>query len=62
MQPIWYGKIYTRQSLYEAEGRMRTGMPTSLSCSDMGLSTVISRSDNDANGYEIKPSMLSTTA
>ena len=43
----------------EAEDR-RTGMPTSLALSDMGLSTVIARSDKDASGYEIKPSMLST--
>jgi transcription initiation factor TFIIB len=41
------------------EGRMRTAMP-SLACSHMGLSTVIARSDKDASGYEIKPSMLST--
>jgi transcription initiation factor TFIIB len=44
----------------EAEDRIRTGMPTSLACSDMGLSTVIARSNKDASGYEIKPSMLST--
>ena len=44
----------------EAEDRGRTGMPTSLALSDMGLSTVIARSDKDASGYEIKPSMLST--
>ncbi|MGB6529922.1 MAG: transcription initiation factor IIB, partial [Candidatus Nitrosopolaris sp.] len=35
------------------------GMPTSLALSDMGLSTVIGRSDKDASGYEIKPLMLS---
>ncbi|MGC1929269.1 MAG: TFIIB-type zinc ribbon-containing protein [Candidatus Nitrosopolaris sp.] len=44
----------------EAEDTRRTGMPTSLALSDMGLSTVIGRSDKDASGYEIKPSMLST--
>jgi transcription initiation factor TFIIB len=44
----------------EAEDRRRTGMPTSLARSQMGLSTVIARSDKDASGYEIKPSMLST--
>ncbi|MGC2684818.1 MAG: TFIIB-type zinc ribbon-containing protein [Candidatus Nitrosopolaris sp.] len=43
----------------EAEDRRRTGMPTSLARSDMGLSTVIGRSDKDASGYEIKPLMLS---
>ena len=44
----------------EAQDTRRTGMPTSLALSDMGLSTVIGRSDKDASGYEIKPSMLST--
>ena len=44
----------------EVEDRRRTGMPTSLALSDMGLSTVIARSDKDASGYEINPSMLST--
>ena len=42
------------------EGRMRRAMPTSLACYLDGLSTVIARRDKDANGYEIKPSMLST--
>jgi transcription initiation factor TFIIB len=37
----------------------RTGMPTSLAQADMGLSTVISRSDKDAGGCEIEPSMVS---
>jgi transcription initiation factor TFIIB len=40
--------------------RERTGMPTSLAQADMGLSTVISRSNKDAGGYEIEPSMAST--
>ena len=31
---------------------------TSLACSDIGLSTVIVRSDKDVSGYEIKPSNL----
>jgi transcription initiation factor TFIIB len=39
---------------------MRTGMPSSLAQPDMGLSTVIARSDKDASGYEIEPSMVST--
>ncbi|MGB6534001.1 MAG: TFIIB-type zinc ribbon-containing protein, partial [Candidatus Nitrosopolaris sp.] len=43
-----------------AKDRRRTGMPTSLACADMGLSTVIARSDKDASGYEIEPSMVST--
>jgi transcription initiation factor TFIIB len=44
----------------EAKDRTRIGMPTSLARSDMGLSTVIARTDKDASGYEIEPSMLST--
>ncbi|MGC2570372.1 MAG: transcription initiation factor IIB [Candidatus Nitrosopolaris sp.] len=35
-------------------------MPTSLARSDMGLSTIIARTDKDASGCEIEPSMLST--
>src|SRR5437867_1714804 len=38
----------------------RTGMPTSLASHDMGLSTIIARTNKDASGYKIKPSMLST--
>ena len=44
----------------QAKDRRRTGMPTSLASADMGLSTLISRSDKDAGGYEIEPSMAST--
>jgi transcription initiation factor TFIIB len=40
--------------------RARTGMPTSLARSDMGLSTVISYEDKDASRNKIEPSMLST--
>ena len=32
----------------QAEDRRRTGMPTSLASADMGLSTVIARTDKDA--------------
>ncbi len=44
----------------QAKDRRRTGMPTSLANADMGLSTVIAKTDKDASGYEIQPSMLST--
>jgi transcription initiation factor TFIIB len=44
----------------QAKDRRRTGMPTSLASADMGLSTLISRSDKDAGGYEIEPYMAST--
>jgi len=30
-----------------------------MASADMGLSTVIARSDKDASGYEIEPSMVS---
>ena len=40
--------------------RARTGMPTSLAFSDMGLSTVIGKTDKDASGYKIEPSVLCT--
>ena len=43
-----------------AKDRIRTGMPNSLARSDMGLSIVIARTDKDASGYKIEPSMLST--
>jgi transcription initiation factor TFIIB len=39
---------------------MRTGMPISLASADMGLSTVIARTEKDASGYEIDPSMIAT--
>ena len=36
----------------------RTGMPFSLARSDMGLSTIIGRTNKDAKGSKINPSML----
>jgi transcription initiation factor TFIIB len=44
----------------QVKDRRRTGMPTSLASADMGLSTVIARTEKDASGYEIEPSMIST--
>jgi transcription initiation factor TFIIB len=44
----------------EAKDRRRTGMPTSLASHDMGLSTIIARSNKDASEYKIESSMLST--
>ena len=44
----------------KAKDRRRTGMPTSLASHDMGLSTIIARTDKDASGYKIESSMLST--
>jgi transcription initiation factor TFIIB len=43
----------------QAKDGRRTGMPISLARADMGLSTVIARSDKDASGYDIEPSMVS---
>src|SRR6266705_5533261 len=44
----------------KAKDMRRTGMPTSLASHDMGLSTIIARTDKDASGYKIEPSMIST--
>ena len=44
----------------EARDRRRTGMPTSLARYDMGLSTIIARTDKDASGQVLDASMLST--
>jgi transcription initiation factor TFIIB len=40
--------------------RARTGMPNSLASADMGLSTVIGKSNRDASGNKIESSVLST--
>jgi len=51
-----------RLSTAEAKERERTGMPPSLAHSYMGLSTtpLCGKTDKDASGYKIEPSMLST--
>ena len=43
----------------EENDENRTGMPFSLARSDMGLSTIIGRTNKDASGSKINPSMLS---
>ncbi|HXX98940.1 MAG TPA: TFIIB-type zinc ribbon-containing protein, partial [Candidatus Bathyarchaeia archaeon] len=43
----------------EGDDQNRTGMPYSLARSDMGLSTVIGRTNRDASGSKINSSMLS---
>jgi transcription initiation factor TFIIB len=40
--------------------RAGTGMPNSLASADMGLSTIIGKSNRDASGNKIEPSVLST--
>jgi len=44
----------------EQKDKIRTGMPTSLARHDMGLPTVIGRTNKDATGHKIDPSMHST--
>src|ERR671930_748339 len=44
----------------EENDRSRIGMPTSLARHDMGLSTIIGRTDKDASGYKIDAAMRST--
>jgi transcription initiation factor TFIIB len=45
---------------YGSNDRSRTGMSTSLARHDMGLSTIIGRTDRDASGQKIDPLMRST--
>ena len=47
-------------SVEEANHRSRTGMPTSLARHDMGLATVIGRSDKDASGKGLDAVVRST--
>src|SRR5919107_3214414 len=44
----------------DSEGRSRVGMSTSLARHDMGLSTIIGRTDRDASGQKIDAAMRST--
>jgi len=44
----------------EVNDRSRTGIPTSLARHDMGLATVIGRTDKDASGRKIDAAMRST--
>jgi transcription initiation factor TFIIB len=52
--PEW--RPYSQEDI---ENRGRTGMPTSLAFHDMGLSTLISYSNADANGVAISPDQIS---
>jgi transcription initiation factor TFIIB len=54
-RPEW--RAFTSE---EANDRSRTGIPSSLARHDMGLSTVIGRTDKDASGRTIDISMRST--
>jgi transcription initiation factor TFIIB len=54
-RPEW--RAFTSE---EANDRSRTGIPSTLARHDMGLSTVIGRTDKDASGRAIDISMRST--
>lgn len=54
-RPEW--RAFTSE---EANDRSRTGIPSSLARHDMGLSTVIGRTDKDASGRAIDIAMRST--
>jgi transcription initiation factor TFIIB len=49
---------WTSTGVREGDDENRTGMPFSLARSDMGLSTIIGRTNKDAKGSKINPSML----
>src|SRR5688572_10758781 len=54
-RPEW--RAFTSE---EANDRSRTGIPSSLARHDMGLSTVIGRTDKDASGRTLDATMRST--
>jgi transcription initiation factor TFIIB len=56
--PEWRTFV-TSTASREGDDQNRTGMPYSLARSDMGLSTVIGRTNKDARGSKINSSMLS---
>jgi transcription initiation factor TFIIB len=56
-RPEWHNTFYTVEI---NNRRSRTGIPTSLARSDMGLSTIIGRTDRDASGRKIDAAMHAT--
>ena len=56
-RPEW--RHFDNNSAYD-NSRIRSGMPTSLARHDMGLSTIIGRTDRDATGNRIDSSLKST--
>jgi len=54
-RPEW--RAFTTE---EANDRSRTGVPASLARHDMGLSTVIGRTDKDASGHTLDAAMRTT--
>jgi transcription initiation factor TFIIB len=55
MRPEW--RAFNTE---EVNDRSRTGVPTSLARHDMGLATIIGRTDKDASGRKIDAAMRST--
>ena len=56
--PEW--RNFVPSSLGDSSSRSRVGMSTSLARHDMGLSTIIGRTDRDASGQKIDAAMRST--
>lgn len=54
------GRAEWRNFDFEKNDRIRTGSPASLAYHDMGLSTVIGKSNSDSSGRKLDSSMLST--
>jgi transcription initiation factor TFIIB len=58
--PEWRNFDLLSSSMGQSNGRSRVGMSTSLARHDMGLSTIIGRTDRDASGQKIDAAMRST--
>ncbi len=54
------GRAEWRNFDFEKNDRVRTGSPASLAYHDMGLSTVIGKTNSDSSGRKLDSSMLST--
>lgn len=54
------GRAEWRNFDFEKNERVRTGSPASLAYHDMGLSTVIGKTNSDSSGRKLDSSMLST--
>ena len=57
-RPEW--STFDTEQVNNNNNRIRTGAPTSLARHDMGLATVIGRTDRDASGQKIDAQMRST--
>ncbi|HYZ51484.1 MAG TPA: TFIIB-type zinc ribbon-containing protein, partial [Nitrososphaeraceae archaeon] len=58
-RPEWRG-FFSGRAQQNTKNGDRTGMPTSLARHDMGLATIIGRTNTDANGHELDPAMRTT--